>query len=35
MKIVYYDYKVGKNIMLMNKSPYKYETPYRRPYEIT
>ena len=29
-----HDYRVGDKVMTLTKSEYKYETPYRGPYEI-
>ena len=34
MKIVNYNYNVIYKIILRSKSAYKYEIPYKRPYEI-
>ena len=33
MNRVDYDYKVSEKVMLINISAYKYETPYKGPYE--
>ena len=33
--MVHYDYKVGDKIMLTNNTDFKYERPYKEPYQIT
>ena len=34
IKIAYHDYKVGDNVMIVNNSAFKYETPYNGLSEI-